>query len=110
MGPARIGRDYIPPEEVDSPKSGISEIEVLYDGGSSDPDEEFHWSAATFNWYGDKALGIRWNGYRGKEVGNPQSRGRPTWFIIPDELTEVIINEIKMKKGHWERRKIGEAL
>jgi hypothetical protein len=46
------------------------------------------------NWENEDRIGIRWNGDGGSGVGNPQSRGNATWFILPDELQEVILNRI----------------
>ena len=34
---------------------------------------------------------MRWNGNRENPIGNPQSRGLPTWFIVPDEHARQII-------------------
>ena len=35
---------------------------------------------------------IRWNG-SGNEpgMGNPQSHGYPTWFVLPDEIAEMVL-------------------
>lgn len=80
---------YISPTMVVSPKASVADLRVIYDGG------EGSWSAAIMTWDGDAgALGIRWNGEDGS-VGNPQSRGIPTWFIVPDELTEVILAKVR---------------
>ena len=49
---------------------------------------------ASINWEGSEAIGIRWNGEEGSGIGNPQSRGNPTWFILPDELRDVVLNKI----------------
>jgi hypothetical protein len=44
---------------------------------------------------GRERIGIRWNGGDdGPGIGNPQSRGNATWFILPEELAEVILNKI----------------
>jgi hypothetical protein len=37
-------------------------------------------------WDGAEALGVRWNGSPDNLLGNPQSRGIPTWYILPDEI------------------------
>jgi hypothetical protein len=44
------------------------------------------------NWEDEDRVGIRWNGADGPGVGNPQSRGNATWFILPPELNEVFLN------------------
>lgn len=78
--------DYIKPEDVISPKRKWRLIRVLHDGGAGD------WSAAEGQWdNGDKfedRLAIRWNGEAGTKIGNPQSRGLPTWFIVPKDLED----------------------
>ncbi len=33
-----------------------------------------------------EVLAIRWNGRADAEIGNPQSRGLATWFIVPRQL------------------------
>ena len=77
---------YIPPKNVKSPKGRISgEIKVLRDGGAGD------WSLAKLIWDKKDTFGIRWNGNdENKGVGNPQSRGVPTWFILPSEICKLI--------------------
>ena len=86
---------YIVPGDVDSPRGRWRLHLVLYDGG------EGNWSAAEGQWENngrwDAVLAIRWNGKDGDKLGNPQSRGRPTWFIVPKELEpaiRVVINEL----------------
>jgi hypothetical protein len=40
---------------------------------------------------GDECIGIRWNGSQDEPgIGNPQSRARPTWFVVPEELAAVV--------------------
>lgn len=102
----KADRNYIPPQEVLSPKvAGISNMEVLYDGGPGDPDnDDYRWSAAIFDWYGKQELGLRWNGHSGGMAGNPQSRGMPTWFIVPDELVEALKIEIAKNRNRWPQK------
>ena len=69
---------YIDPRKVDSPKSHWKLIDVLFDGGDDDA------SLAIGEWDGERRLAMRRNGsdqYPG--IGNPQSRGLPTWFMLP---------------------------
>ena len=91
---------YIKPKDVESPKSHWLLRKVLRDGG------EFQWSAAEGQWKGDSGwkdrLALRWNGGSGREKGIPQSRGYPTWFIVPSDLEEAIrkaIDEINSKSS-----------
>lgn len=84
---------YTHPDLVRSPKSRIEDLQVVYDG------REGGWSLAKMKWDKNDAVGIRWNG--GTEdkkfpgIGNPQSRGVPTWFILPDEVAEVVLDFIE---------------
>lgn len=75
---------YTKPGEVASPKSRWRLRQVLHDSG------EGGWSAAEGQWDDDglwrEVLAVRWNGTNGAPIGNPQSRGLATWFIVPDEL------------------------
>lgn len=87
---------YVKPDLVRSPKNKVSDLEVIYDGG------ENGWSLAKMKWEGEEAIGLRWNGGsddpRFPGIGNPQSRGVPTWFILPDEVAEVVIDMLKLSK------------
>jgi hypothetical protein len=76
---------YITPELVTSPRGAISDLRVVRDGGESD------WSLARMKWYGKDCWAMRWNGNQDNHgIGNPQSRGVPTWFILPDNVGELI--------------------
>ena len=89
---------YIKPENVVSPKRLWRSHSVLYDGGASE------WSAAEGQWNNGtewgKVLAIRWYGDTDKEKGNPQARGYPTWFIVPEDLKTVIRDAIRPKNGY----------
>lgn len=87
---------YTKPEKVNSPQNRLSSVNVIYDGG------EGSYSVANIEWDGQKAVGIRWNG--GNEgpfpgEGNPQSRGYPTWFVLPDGIAEIVKQSILFKIG-----------
>jgi hypothetical protein len=70
---------YIPPSEVVSPRQHWSLIAVLHDGGPGDS------ALAIGRWDNQPVLAMRWNGNdKDSPIGNPQSRGLPTWFIVPD--------------------------
>jgi len=92
---------YINPSTVLSPKNVVAEVEVIHDtkvGG---------WSVAKLLWKNKPALGIRWNGDDSQSIGNPQSRGNPTWFVVPEELAEVILSKAeelaRSKQTHLEQ-------
>ena len=93
------------PEEVTSPKSRLQgPIKVLARGGAG------KFSIARFTWDNEPAVGIRWNGEADKgsgprDVGNPQSRGLPSWFILPKvvaELVEKNLDDINASLGSSE--------
>lgn len=48
-----------------------------------DPGSEGEAALCIGRWDGEVRLGMRWNGSEENVLGNPQSRGIPTWFIIP---------------------------
>jgi len=87
---------YIKPDLVRSPKSSVSDLQIIYDAG------ENSWALAKMKWDGEDTIGLRWNG--GSEdpkfpgIGNPQSRGVPTWFILPDEIAEAVMSMLKLSK------------
>lgn len=85
---------YTKPQDVISPQDAISNIDVLFDGGDNSV------SIARITWFGKIVIGMRWNVSMrewddlGKIngnicLGNPISRGYPTWFILPDALFDT---------------------
>jgi hypothetical protein len=84
----------VDPKTVVSPKGSVKNLHIVWDGGAFDPAKSdwSGWSLALLVWDGYPAVGVRWNGDpNGPGVGNPQSRGLPTWFILPKPLGEVVI-------------------
>lgn len=82
---------YIDPRLVTSPKGRVKNLAVIYDGGEGD------YAVADMLWDDEPAKGVRWNGGDGENgmfqgLGNPQSRGIPTWFILPKPLAEIIVD------------------
>ena len=81
---------YIDPQTVTSPKHSWVLREVIFNTGDDG------WSVARGEWAGNEAFGIRWNGSSGDSaIGNPQSRGIPTWFILPEEICGAIIQALE---------------
>jgi len=76
------------PEDVDSPREKLSNLTVVHNAAAEG------WSVATFMWLHEDGLrrrvGIRRNGDDG-EVGNPQSRGVATWFVLPENLIAAFV-------------------
>jgi hypothetical protein len=82
--------EYITPDKVTSPRRSWTLIRVLESGEK--PDSYGNRVAiALGKWEDQPALGMRWNGSKGSPIGTPQSRGLPTWFIIPKRLEEAVI-------------------
>lgn len=79
---------YVAPENVISPKAYLKMVKVLLDGG---PEGE---SYALVIWDGQPCIVTRWNGYDGQRIGNPQSRGLPTWFVLGRRLWEPLIDSL----------------
>jgi hypothetical protein len=89
------------PNQVKSPKGAVSHLRVIYDGGEqmADSSKWGGWSVAELEWYEEPTMACRWNGSTANrevsEIGNPQSRGNPTWFIIPKPLQDAIRAQLK---------------
>jgi len=85
--------DYITPDKVTSPRRMWSLIRVLETGDKPDSHDN-RVAIAIGNWEGSPVLGMRWNGSKGSPIGSPQSRGLPTWFIIPGRLQDAVIKTL----------------
>ena len=66
------------PKKVVSPKAKVSNVVVIHNDG------EF--AIATLQWNKENRIGIRWNGEGENNLGYPQSRKYPTWFIMPKSV------------------------
>lgn len=75
---------YADPSTVLSPKGSVANLMVLRNTGQDG------YSVASMLWEGAPAVGIRWNGHPKNPIGNPQSRGIPTWFILPSEIAPAV--------------------
>jgi hypothetical protein len=70
---------YQDPTTVNAPRGRWKLIDVLYNRGDGGD------ALAIGEWDGVRVLASRWNGSDKNEgIGNPQSRGIPTWFVQPD--------------------------
>src|SRR5215813_6919537 len=83
---------YIKPTDVVSPKAHWSLIDVLLDRGEGDC------AYALGIWDGERRIGFRWNGNKHNELGNPQSRGLPTWTMLDTEIHRQIIEQLPSDK------------
>lgn len=84
----KSGPPYVDPRRVDSPRARWKLERVLHDGGKDS------WSAAEGAWDGRVCLALRWNGGDEGKLGTPQSRGLPTWFIVPSVIEPEVRNAI----------------
>jgi hypothetical protein len=87
---------YTAPQDVISPQVFVSNLEPLYDGG------EGGFSVAALHWAKNPRIAMRWNGEVEKgstrsHPGSPQSRGLPTWFIVPEEFALAILDAVIAK-------------
>jgi len=89
---------YIDPGDVHAPRKNWELLSVDFTTGHGDGNQP-GWAVATGLWDGHPATGVRWNGEDGESgAGNPQSRGHPTWFILPDELVEPVMAKVAKLK------------
>ena len=77
---------YIKPEVVKSPKGRWHLFEVVLAG------QEGEGAYALGEWDGERRIGFRWNGTGDNKIGNPQSRGLPTWTILDERLYAAVID------------------
>jgi hypothetical protein len=45
-------------------------------------------------WDNRPVLAMRWNGNDNNPIGNPQSRGLPTWFIVPGRFNVALVSRL----------------
>jgi hypothetical protein len=95
---------YVFPSEVHSPKAHWRLIEVLLDRG------EGQCAYALGKWDGESRIGFRWNGTKDSPIGNPQSRGLPTWTMLDQGLHEAVIALLPNEKRSLARRFLGTGL
>ena len=91
---------YFNPATVLSPRDCIDQVQVLYDVGIVNN----IYSLAIVTWEGVDRIGIRWNVNQREWddpakvagtvtcVGEPNSRGYPTWFILPDQFLADLVS------------------
>jgi hypothetical protein len=96
--------DYITPDKVTSPRQFWSLTRVLESGDRPDSCDQ-RVAIALGKWDERPVLAMRWNGSKGSPLGSPQSRGLPTWFIVPKRLEESVIETLSK-----DEQKIARAL
>ena len=82
---------YRTPDQVISPKASWTLVDVLLDGGENSP------AYAIGMWERRRRVGFRWNGDDGSPLGNPQSRGLPTWVMLDPGLNEAVLELVERK-------------
>ncbi|MBI3701133.1 MAG: hypothetical protein HY242_11900 [Afipia sp.] len=88
---AALAMAHIQPSEVISPKANWALVDVVLDNG------ERRCAYAIGMWNGKRRVGFRWNGKKDNPIGNPQSRGLPTWTMLDDALHQAVLAEVKSK-------------
>jgi hypothetical protein len=95
---------YHDPTTVLSPKDCVSDVTPIFDGAVNNG----AFSIAKVKWNGDPKIAVRWNvterewddqnKINGSTVcvGEPNSRGYATWFILPNDLLKALLS------GHGE--------
>jgi hypothetical protein len=90
---------------VTSPRGSWTLNCVIYDGG------EGKIAIAYGAWDKEMVIAMRWNGKNdlNKGLGNPQSSGHATWFILPREIGITIVKDILIQQevGNASVRKEG---
>ena|SRR5208337_707867 len=80
---------HIPPEEVISPKASWRLVDVIIDNGSD------NCAYAIGMWDRKRRIGFRWNGSDEAPLGNPQSRGLPTWVMLDPALNKAVVKLVE---------------
>lgn len=101
---------YKNPQTVASPQDLIKNVQVIFDGGDGLNGTQGYSIAILEDHEGKFSIGMRWNvSHRECDdtdksnnvtecVGNPQSRGYSTWFILPkDDIFLTNINNALKK-------------
>ena len=83
---------HIPPRAVISPKRSWHLFHVLIEG------EPGHGAYALGTWDDEPRLAFRWNGTEENPLGNPQSRGLPTWTMLDKRMHEAVIDTLPKDK------------
>ena len=92
---------YIKPRAVKSPKNRWHLFEVVLDR------KEGKCAYALGEWDGERRIGFRWNGTKENKIGNPQSRGLPTWTILDEKLYEAVIDILPSDKQEIAKMYLG---
>jgi hypothetical protein len=93
---------YIDPTGVISPKAHWHLFDVILDR------KEGNCAYALGTWDGMRRIGFRWNGNdESGPIGNPQSRGLPTWTMLDPALHEAVVGLLPPEKQALAKRFLG---
>jgi hypothetical protein len=99
--------DWVRPQYVTSPRRSWRLDRVLVAGPEEGP------SVAIGEWHGGgqedgrRVLAMRWNGTREHPKGTPQSRGYPTWFVVPSEYRSKLLEALGEEEQRLAREWLG---
>lgn len=97
---------YVNAEDVTTPQEHWRLDSVIYDEGASLP-------AVAFGYWDDQpTVGLRWNVWneQGKALGNPQSRGYATWFVLPNSVARATLATLQQKQSAGNKHVRAKAL
>jgi len=83
---------YVSPKDVVSPRAHWHLFEVILDRGEGGA------AYALGAWDGERRVGFRWNGSSESPIGNPQSRGLPTWTMLDEALHSAVVEMVPLEK------------
>jgi hypothetical protein len=95
---------YAKPATVISPKAHWRLVDVLLDDGPG------HCAYAVGLWDDEKRIAFRWNGDEGNYLGNPQSRGLPTWVMLDPRIHDAAIGLLPVEAQMRARRFFTQTL
>ena len=82
---------YVLPDRVDSPRARWRAVDVVLDKGAGDC------AYAIGLWDNERCVAFRWNGTDDAPIGNPQSRGLPTWIMLDKWLNKSVLRQVAKK-------------
>lgn len=82
---------YVKPADVISPKVSWTLVDVVLDRGAGRP------AYAIGMWDRRRRVAFRWNGTSENTLGNPQSRGLPTWVMLDSALNGAVLGLVERK-------------
>jgi hypothetical protein len=100
-----MAAEYVQASDVTSPRRRWSLIQVL-----DDPKQPVTCVLALGLWESKPVFAMRWNGSADQPIGTPQSRGLPTWFILPERYYAKLIEALTPEMQTLTRKLIPESV